>query len=67
MRMAVTIGARHEIATIESLCDAELFACCCVLALTIADARGYCHDLRNCSIGAWLLTWIANGEADGAD
>jgi hypothetical protein len=36
-------------------------------ALTIADTRGYCHDLRNCSIGAWLLTWIANGEADGAD
>jgi hypothetical protein len=36
-------------------------------ALTIWDAGGYRHDLRNCSIGAWLLTWIANGEADGAD
>jgi hypothetical protein len=36
-------------------------------ALTIADDRRYWHDLRNCSIGAWLLTWSANGEADGAD
>jgi len=62
----VRVGSR-EIRR-ENLCAAQNYSRAAVLsALTIAVQARYSPNLRNCSIGAWLLACTANGDADGAD
>jgi hypothetical protein len=62
---AATTELRHEIATLDS-CAAQNYSRAAVFS-ALAHELGRDHDLRNCSIGAWLLTCAANGDADGAD
>ena len=52
----------------QKFCAAQNYSHAPVLtALTIAYRPRYGHDVRYCSIGAWLLNCLANGDADGAD
>jgi hypothetical protein len=55
----------HEIAAIES-CAAPNHSRAVVLS-ALAHQHGCSNDLRNRSIGAWLLNCMTSGDADGAD